>query len=63
MQTIKTGIDKIEESETQKENIKNVSNSRVYRLFKIRDIVHDNGACLVCIRRKSGRIRKYHTYC
>lgn len=54
MQKFKTGI---------RENINTTSNSRVYKLFKIKKIIKDNGCCVICIKRHSGKVKKYHTYC
>ena len=45
------------------ETMQNTENPRVYKLFRIRKIIKDNVACLVCIRRRKGSARNYRTNC
>lgn len=42
---------------------KTENNKNVLRKKRIREIIHENGACLVCIRRKRGKVKKYKTRC
>lgn len=43
---------------TMKETIKNTTNSSIYKKFVIKKIIKNNHACLICIKRRSGSIRK-----
>ncbi len=38
-------------------------NRRSNKLYRIRKIIRENGACMICIRRLKGGIKKYKTYC
>ena len=46
-----------------KNTINNTTNSSVYRKAKIREIIKNNRACIICIRRWRGRIKTYKTTC
>lgn len=45
------------------ETMQNTENPRIYKLFRIRRIIKDNAACIICIRRRNGRARNYKTNC
>ena len=45
------------------ETMQNTENPRVYKLFRIRKIIKDNVACLICIRGRKGRAHNYRTNC
>jgi hypothetical protein len=39
------------------------TNKRVNRIVRIRKIIRENGACLICVRRWNGGVKKYRTSC
>jgi len=45
------------------DTLKNTTNSSVYKKLKIRKMIKESKACLICIRRWKGRVRKYKTNC
>ena len=43
--------------------LKKAETSKEYRMLKIRQIIKLNGACLYCIRKWNGKVKKYKTDC
>ena len=39
------------------------TNKRVNQVVRIRKIIRENGACLICVRRWKGGVKKYRTNC
>ena len=38
-------------------------NRRVNRMWNIRKVIKENRACLICIKRLKGEVKKYKTNC
>ena len=38
-------------------------NRRVNRMWNIRKVIKENCACLICIKRLKGEVKKYKTNC
>lgn len=47
----------------KKDKYKYETNPNIIRKLTIRRIIKENGACLICIRRWTGKIKKYITDC
>jgi hypothetical protein len=65
-QFTKLPIQKVREFESHSFRMKNdklETNKRVNRIVRIRKIIRENGACLICVRRWNGGVKKYRTNC